>query len=186
MLVILCGKSGSGKTALTNHLVKFCGWQKIVTYTTRERRPTEIDRYDYNFISEFKFKLLRFFGFFMETRKYVLANGKTVYYGSPKWKIKNCKSEDKKIIILTPRGYKAFLSKNYGINYKCVYLHVDHDILAGRLERRGSEDISEVARRLFQDDLDFDGFREADGIIVLENNGDKTFDYLAKQICSLT
>ena len=42
-MLILIGKSGSGKTAVVNELVKRGSWKKAVTYTTRPIRPGEVN-----------------------------------------------------------------------------------------------------------------------------------------------
>ncbi len=51
--VILVGPSGSGKTTLSNHLVQYYNrFEKIITCTTRNPRPGEIQNKDYNFITK--------------------------------------------------------------------------------------------------------------------------------------
>ena len=55
MSICLVGKSCSGKDTVARELVKL-GYEKILTYTTRPQRPSELDGVDYHFITENEFK----------------------------------------------------------------------------------------------------------------------------------
>lgn len=56
MIYTLTGASGSGKTTIAKAL--FDKDHTIVSYTTRPKRPNEIDGYDYYFVSEETFNQL--------------------------------------------------------------------------------------------------------------------------------
>ena len=55
MSICLVGKSCSGKDTIARELVKL-GYERILTYTTRPQRPSELDGVDYHFITENEFK----------------------------------------------------------------------------------------------------------------------------------
>ena len=76
-MIVLLGKNGSGKTYITERLEKM-GLKKSVSWTTRAKRPKEVDGIDYVFVdrSEFEEKLKR--GEMIEHKFF--ANN---YYGTP-------------------------------------------------------------------------------------------------------
>ena len=82
-MIILLGKTASGKDTVLNRLVKEHGYKKIVTYTTRPKREREIQDVTYHFIGEDEFKEKIESGFFLEYKEYRSAHG-TWYYGSAK------------------------------------------------------------------------------------------------------
>ena len=56
-MIVLVGESASGKSSIERNLVDNYGYKKIITYTTRQPRPNEVDGVDY-FIAK---KILRKF-----------------------------------------------------------------------------------------------------------------------------
>ena len=52
MIIVLVGKTASGKTTVANELCKHHGYKRIVTYTTRPMRKNEVQDVDYHFISD--------------------------------------------------------------------------------------------------------------------------------------
>ncbi len=59
VLLILSGASGSGKDTVMHELLKkYPNMKKLVTTNTREKRPDEVDGYDYHFISREEFEKL--------------------------------------------------------------------------------------------------------------------------------
>ena len=55
MLFVVSAPSGGGKTSLCKEVIKrLPNFEHGISYTTRERRPTEVDGKDYYFISEEK------------------------------------------------------------------------------------------------------------------------------------
>ena len=55
MIIVLVGKTASGKTTVANELCKNHGYKRIITYTTRPMRENEIQDVDYHFISDEQF-----------------------------------------------------------------------------------------------------------------------------------
>ena len=51
-LLVLMGKSCSGKDTIANELVNKHGYESLVSYTTRPMRDGEIQDQTYHFISE--------------------------------------------------------------------------------------------------------------------------------------
>lgn len=146
-MIVLCGKSASGKTTILNELEKL-GIERIVTVTSRPMRPGEIEGKTYYYKTEEEFKRLMYYGFFAETTSYKVANGQTWYYGTPKEKLYGDGA-----IILNPDGLKSLRNK---YDMLVFYLYVPEDVLIDRLNKRGDKK-DEAKRRLAADNEDFKG-----------------------------
>ena len=109
-MIILLGKTASGKDRVCNELITKYGYKKLVTYTNRHMREGEEQDKTYHFISTQKFEMLISSGFFAEYTSYNVASGETWYYGSALEDYKN--SDDKTIVILNPEGFKQIQKFN--------------------------------------------------------------------------
>lgn len=82
ILIIISGPSGVGKTTIAEQILQKCAslfsLKKIVTYTTRTPRATEVDGKDYHFISKDEFLNKIKTNFFFEQTIY-----NENYYGTP-------------------------------------------------------------------------------------------------------
>lgn len=171
-MLILLGKTCSGKDTIVNKLVEEYGYKKIVTYTTRPMRDGEVDGATYHFISEEDFLKKHEEGFFLETKMFKVANGDTWFYGCSKESILN--SERKDVIILTPNGYVDFLKNCKEIvPHKAFYIRSKEHVIRDRLEGRGDFP-KEADRRVKSDNYDF---RYCENWIrSVWNNGDKSLN----------
>lgn len=138
-MLVLVGHSASGKTEIANELKKNYDIDKIVTYTTRKPRVGEVNKVDYNFVSEKKFLKLMKDGFFAETTYF---NG--CYYGT-------CKKDinDYKVIILDPQGLISFKRLNID-NIYAVFLEATEEVRTKRMRERGDNEEA-IAKRLQHD-----------------------------------
>ena len=158
MLLIIGGKSGSGKDSVVKEFEKN-GWKRIVKYTNRPKREDEIDGVDYHFVS---IELMETIPFIFK-QSFVVANGDTWYYGFPMEHIMlSDNKNDKYIIIMTPFEYNKFLDmtkefKIIGKDFISVQIDVPDDIRRERLIKRG-DDIEEIDRRIKADNKDFEGW----------------------------
>lgn len=59
MLLILLGRSATGKTTVADLLIKENNFKNLVSYTTREARVGERDGIDYNFVNISDFQFLK-------------------------------------------------------------------------------------------------------------------------------
>lgn len=184
-MIILLGKTASGKDTVLNRLVKEHGYKKIVTYTTRPKREREIQDVTYHFIGEDEFKEKIESGFFLEYKEYRSAHG-TWYYGSAKEDYE--KSDEKTVIILTPDGYRDFLREYPNMDHTSIYLYSNNKTLENRLIKRG-DDPKEAKRRLDSDNKDFKGVQGLVHKIVYNNENDsldevinKILKYVTKKI----
>ena len=164
-MIVLCGKSSSGKNAVCAELEKL-GFKRVVTYTTRPMRKGEKQNVTYHFISDVEFQEKIYKGFFAEWKAYDTVEG-TWYYGSAKEDYIN--TDEKTIIILTPDGYKDVV-KNLGFKPCCIYLYANNATIDKRLSERG-DDKFEAVRRIRHDNEDFRHFEDIADRIVYNNTG---------------
>lgn len=164
-LLVLMGKSCSGKDTIANELVKY-GYENLVSYTTRPMRDDEIQDQTYHFISEDEFINKINNGFFLEYRKYLSANANGLwYYGTAK---EDYEKESKMISILTPDGVNTLISK--GINPKVIYIYANQITIKNRLLKRG-DNKEEAERRMKADNVDFRGAEMLANRIIYNNEG---------------
>ena len=150
MLIILMGKTCSGKDTVAKELINR-GWNRILTYTTRKRRRGEKKDVVYHFINDDEFDEKIAADFFLEHKEYTIADGSVVRYGSPKDELTNDNGND--FIIMTPSGYKDFLKKS-DRQHVAIYLYANDQTITSRLKKRG-DSAKEAERRLIADRVDF-------------------------------
>lgn len=165
-MIVLVGESASGKSSIEKYLVENYGYNKVVSYTTREPRKGEVDGVDYHFITVEQFKLLKDQGFFAETAVYNNWN-----YGVAK---EDC--TDDKVVVLTPHGLRQ-VSKINDINVTSFYINVPRRDRLIKILQRG-DNIEEAYRRSLSDVGQFDGI-EDEVSFVINNNG---YEYSIKHM----
>lgn len=158
MLLVIIGKSGSGKDSVVKEFEKN-GWKKIIKYTNRPKRNGEIDGIDYHFVS---INFMEEKSFFSE-ESFTVASGDTWYYGISSEDLYKSLFTDKKnnyVIIMTPTEYKKLnkiLYTTKGIDYISAQIDIPDDIRRERLIKRG-DNIEEINRRIEADNKDFEGW----------------------------
>ena len=148
-MLIIMGKTASGKNLIRDKLVAGYGFKSLITYTTRPMRDGEIQDETYHFISEKDFLDKIKHGFFAEWNKYDTDEG-TWYYGSAKEDYLNC--SDNTVVILTPSGVKSI--RALGINAYIVYIHSSLLTIQARQKSR-KDNPEEADRRIMSDEVDF-------------------------------
>lgn len=111
MIVVLLGKTSSGKDTVCNQLIQK-GYKKLVTYTTRPMRPGEVEDETYHFISKEEFETLISKDFFAEYTSYDAKEG-TWLYGSA---YDDYENESDLIVILNPINNWDTLQQNIRAN----------------------------------------------------------------------
>ena len=151
MIVVLVGKTASGKTTVANELCKHHEYKRIITYTTRPMRENEVQDVDYHFISDEQFNKMVENNEFTEYKRYNTAHG-VWSYGSI-ITLEQEYSDDCYVIILTPQGLRD-LSKKVS-RYIAFYLDVGFESQLERLKKRGDEE-QQIIKRLKNDAKDFE------------------------------
>ena len=151
MIIVLVGKTASGKTTVANELCENHGYKRIITYTTRPMRDNEVQDVDYHFISDEQFNKMIENNEFTEYKRYDTAHG-VWSYGSVITSEQEL-SDDCYVIILTPQGLRD-LSKKMS-RYIAFYLNVSLESQFERLKKRGDEE-QQIIKRLQNDAKDFE------------------------------
>lgn len=159
MIIVLVGKSASGKTKIAELLTENYRYDKITTATTRPKRPNEIEDVSYYFLTDEEFIKQENEGMFIET-----AIFNNWHYGT--YSDSFAKDGDY-CIVLNPSGLRALKSnKKLSSNVYSVFLDADDYVRMQRQMIRGDA-IGEVERRFKTDEEDFAG---------IENYVDLTID----------
>ena len=103
MIIVLLGASGSGKSTLEHELATHHGFEKIISYTTRQPRESEENGKDYYFVDNDTFNEILDRGLFAEHDEY----SQNRLYGT----LKSDYGEGNKVVVLTPNGLRQ-LKKN--------------------------------------------------------------------------
>ena len=153
MIVILCGKSASGKDTIAQELIEKFEYNRILSETTRPMRDGEIEGKEYNFIPENIFLSRIKNNKYIEYKIYEAINDKTGetetwYYGTPK---KELNPSQTYITIKDPLGVQEL--QNYYGKENCLvfYINTNDKIRFERVQKRGSFNLQEWNKRLTSD-----------------------------------
>lgn len=165
-ILVVIGKTTSGKDTIVNELISKHGYKKLITYTTRPMREDEKQNITYHFISDDDFCKKINNSYFAEWKSYNTEFGKW-YYGTAFVDLEN--ADDKTVIILTPEGYKDII-KNLSNKPKSIYVYANNATIRERLLNRG-DNKDEAKRRLEHDNEDFKGIENEVDQIFYNNKG---------------
>ena len=139
-VVVISGKTCSGKTYTLEKMLENQNYTKLVTTTTRAQRDGEISGHDYHFIQSSLAEHYIDKNIFVE---YNLHGGQI--YGLTRHELAEKLDRDKiPCVILTPNGlapYKELL-KPLGIDVLSFYIDCPDDILFTRLAERTKKDLA--------------------------------------------
>ena len=181
-ILILNGKSSSGKDSILRKLVSDYDYLPIISVTSRPMRIGEKDGVDYLFETKENFLKLIKNDRLIEYRTYnTLLNGVSDcwYYGL----MKHVLDDNKKyVVILDIQGTKDFISY-YGKD-KCEVIYVDcpSEIRKERAMKRGSFDLTEWERRSKCDEVDFSEDKRMGVVDRVVQNWDISLDDVVKEI----
>ena len=174
-MIVLIGKSCSGKDRISKELIKNHGYKSIVRYTTRPMRKGEKQEITYHYISEDEFRQKIKDGFFAEWKDYSTTQG-IWYYGTSYEDLDN--ADEETVIILPPDRYKEVL-ENIHNNLTAIYVYANNTTIKKRLSKRG-DNKEEALRRIVQDNDDFKGAEMLADKIVYNNDGTDISDVVDK------
>ncbi|MCA9323131.1 MAG: guanylate kinase [Planctomycetes bacterium] len=171
LLVVLSGPSGVGKSSLIKRLLVEPRFALSVSATTRSPRPGEVDGIDYHFLAKDEFERRIEAGEFLE---YAVVHGRHSY-GTLRCEVERLVAEGRIVLLDIDVQGSRELAK-HGID--CFRLFVsppDMQALVERLQKRGSENDIEVARRLETARSEMAAQDEYDRIVV-NHDLDETTD----------
>lgn len=170
-MLVLVGKSGTGKTTIEEKLIQEHGFKRAISHTTRPKRENDIDGYNYFFVSKEEMERLRQEGKLAERIEYL---GEV--YALVK---EQCKND--RVVVVAPEGLRQLKEKE-DLDIFSVYLTVSEDIRYSRMLVRG-DSVENVEKRIKNDDLVFDGVEDKVNVII-ENNGDN-IEEIVQQILNV-
>lgn len=155
MILALCGKSASGKDSIQKVLCEKYGFNRVVSHTTRPKRPNEVNGIDYHFVTEEDFIQMGQNDELVEWRSYTPKTKKTNdiwYYGTSKAEIDN---KVNPVCVIELKGLRE-LQRIYGKeNVFAVYIYLDNVVRTTRAIARAGFDLGEWSRRTQTDNNDF-------------------------------
>jgi guanylate kinase len=172
-MIVLIGESASGKSSIETNLVRRYGYNKIVSYTTRQPRAGEVNGVDYHFIDTDEFLELKEKGFFAESAQY-----RGWHYGVAK---EDCTND--KVAVLTPHGLRQ-ISKIKDIDIVSFYINVPRRDRLIKILQRG-DDVEEAYRRSLSDVGMFDGIEDEVDFIVYNAEYRKDIEQMTREVLSL-
>ena len=183
-MLVLMGKSTSGKDTIKNELINKYSFHSIVTYTTRPIRNGEVPDVTYHYISDEEFKQKIEDGFFAEHKTYLAKINEDTYgkwyYGTALEDLQN--ADENTVVILTPEGVRDILK--YNLDMKVIWIYANQSTIDKRMDervKRGQANQSENERRQIKDHKDF---KVADCLAdkIVYNNYNYDLDEVIKRV----
>lgn len=158
-LIMLMGKTSSGKSTLEQNLVKYYPnkYKQIISHTTRAMRANEIDGETYHYIkndengktAKEKFKEMELNGEFLQVTHY-----DTEYYASAKSEYFS--EKENTLLVVTPaQAYKLkekFRTEYPDIEVIIVYFDISDELIKSNMIKRGDSP-DRIKKRLKNDRL---------------------------------
>lgn len=171
MLVVLLGNSGSGKTSLIKKLIKEFNIKRIITATSRQIRPLEVNGEDYIFLSKEDFEKKISDGEFVE---YTVFSKN--YYGSLKREVEKYLGKENAILALEKEGIKN-LKNLYPGKVIGIYLDISKNTCLERMQMRNDSHLK-IKDRLAS-------FTDYEGLYDYKLNGEEPFDLVYANLLDL-
>jgi len=166
-LIIISSPSGAGKTTICKFLLKKMNNLLLsVSYTSRKKRPNEINKKDYFFISKNKFQNLERKDYFIET-----AKNFDNLYGSPFLNIRKANKKNKNLLFdIDWKGARKIRKKIDKKKIIDIFILPPSKLeLKKRLIKRGSENKNEIKLRLSYAYNEMKHYKEYKYVLINDN-----------------
>ena len=179
MIIVLLGASGSGKSTIEHELATHHGFEKIISYTTRQPRAGEVNGKDYYFTANNTFAAMINTGVLAEYDEY--SQGR--FYGT----LKSDYADGNKVVVLTQNGLRQLKQSCPNDNIFTVLVNAS---LGTRIKRYIDicgvndftfDDKNEIAARVERDFAMFLGLEREVNLVVDNNEGTNISD-IVKEI----
>lgn len=163
-LILLVGKTSSGKDTIARYIKDAYGINQVVSYTTRPKRPNETNGVEHFFVSKDEMQKI------LATQD-ILAYTKfnDTEYCATAQQLKG--SDSDRVYIIDPHGIKELQKK--GLDMITIYVDLDEYTILDRAIKRG-DILDTVKARLHNEREQFDNFKAR-----------KSYDFLISTNCDL-
>lgn len=151
MLLLVVGKTSSGKDTLSNYLKDEYGFDTVISYTTRGKRECEVDGREHFFVSHVEMDIL-------EKRNDLIAWTKTPQ-GIRYCAVEGSMKGSDMVYIINPDGIKWLEENRPDLEFKTLYVDLDDSSIIERAVNRG-DDTETLLERLGNEIPEFEGFRD--------------------------
>ena len=163
LMLVLSSPSGAGKTTLSKALLK--SDQEIslsISYTTRKRRPSEVDGRDYHFVTQDEFQTMADEGAFLEHAT-VFGNR----YGTPGAAVEKILESGRDVLFDVDWQGTQQLRRNAPDDLASIFiLPPSISTLEARLTTRAEDSAEVVADRMRRARDEISHWREYDYVVV--------------------
>ncbi len=163
LMLVMSSPSGAGKTTIARNLLRDePDLELSVSVTTRDRRPSEIDKQHYHFISERDFEVMRDTGGLLE---WAQVHGN--YYGTPLEPVQHAMSDGRDMLFdIDWQGALQMFDTARADIVSIFILPPSMAELRNRLLRRAEDTPEVIARRLENSREEMRHWHEYDYVIV--------------------
>lgn len=166
-IILLVGRSGSGKDTVAKYMSDHYGYKKLISYTTRPQRNEE-DLNNHIFITEEDFDKL-------EKEENIVAYTK---FDDKRYCATESQVEQSDIYVIDPSGVEYFIEKYKGNKEPLIiYLASDYGICYNRMKGRGDSEES-IMKRMMNDEIQFKWFDNYDILIDARNAVEYIGDFI--------
>ncbi len=143
LLIVVSGpSSGAGKDSVIREIEKKKKLAKIVTFTSREKRPGEKKGVGYHFITRKEFLQKKSAGFFLETNQY-----RGNFYGTPKDEVLRAIKQGENVLVQVDVNGAKEIKKQFP-EVVTIFIYAAIEEMRKRLIKRGREGIEEIEKKL--------------------------------------
>ena len=135
MIFVFTGPDGSGRRTVADMVGATLGIKKVLSYTTRQPRPTEVDGQDYHFVSVDSFLKAKDDGDFVET---VNHNGN--WYGIKLKNIVELLADNDFVYLIISASGARVLKQTFGEKVTRIFIYADREKVLERQRLLGASD----------------------------------------------
>ena len=179
-IFIILGKTLSGKSSVLKEIEGKTEADRVITFTNRPKREGEISGVDYYFVSHDQALNFILNGHSIANRRYMahpsVGGIFPWYYGVLNVDLRE---DGDKFLITDVEGFKEI--KEYH-DVVSIYLHITPSEQKKRMSKRDKELTSETLRRIEDDDIVFEGFKEKANHVI---NVNKPLEEVAQEVLDI-